>query len=146
MASGKPLTDDDRGPWLALVRRRAEEIVKAQEGDEEFAGRRGLVVACSALKRKYRDVLRGVGHPDESTASNGLPTYVVFIKGDRETIWERMSRRQGHFMKAEMLDSQLATLESPEGEEGVVVVRLEDETQEQARKARDGLNELVRPL
>jgi gluconokinase len=56
------------------------------------------------------------------------------MKGSREVLMDRMMKRQGHFMKAEMLDSQLRTLESPENEEGVVTVSIEWSTEDQVRE------------
>ncbi|MFO7725403.1 MAG: gluconokinase [Oceanipulchritudo sp.] len=94
MAAGIPLTDADRIPWLEIL-------------GTELKIRRGrprpLVLACSALKRSYRERLR--------KASPGLVT--VYLQGSRELIHERMQRRRGHFMKAGMLESQFADLEEP---------------------------------
>ncbi len=89
MAAGIPLTDADREPWLAALRAWAA----ARDG--------GCVLACSALRRAYRDVLRGAG-PD-----------VVFVHLDvpAATLRSRMLARAGHFMPASLLDSQLSTLE-----------------------------------
>lgn len=163
MSAGHPLTDADRAPWLALVRTTAEHMCVEQDADDAFAGRRrGVVVACSALKRHYRDILRGDARDDGDTrAEEGvqavsahlapphaarLPTYFVYIKGEHDELLKRMSTRKGHFMKAEMLESQLATLESPEGEEGTVVVDLLDSTDKQVQTARAGLIELAGDL
>lgn len=104
MAAGIPLTDDDRVDWLALLGR------KLREADESGSG---LVVACSALKRSYRDTLRR-----EASAE----VRFVYLRGPRTTIAERMSQRRGHFMPASLLDSQLATLEEPAADEGAWVV------------------------
>ncbi|KAG9100171.1 hypothetical protein FS749_016034 [Ceratobasidium sp. UAMH 11750] len=165
MSRGEPLTDADRAPWLKLIRERGTELTRGQgEG-----GTRTVVVACSALRRAYRDVLRGkavdlvtpasgcgtVAYPpadysaeqDDTThveryvanTSPPLKTYFVFIKGAREVLLDRMQKRQGHFMKASMLDSQLATLEDPSGEDGVVVVDLEAEPDVQCAQAVEGL-------
>ncbi|WP_249369442.1 MULTISPECIES: gluconokinase [unclassified Actinomyces] len=92
MAAGVALTDEDRWPWLERVRLWMEERAAAGE-----AG----VVACSALRRAYRDVLRG-GHDD-----------VVLIELDvpRAELERRLAGRRGHFMPASLLDSQLAVLE-----------------------------------
>ncbi|MCE0534781.1 gluconokinase [Kineosporia rhizophila] len=101
MASGVPLTDEDRGPWLAAVH---DELVKHAE--------EGLVVACSALKRSYRDLL-----------AEGLPQ-LRFVLPDvpREVLVERVGHRPGHFMPATLVDSQLATLEPlGEDENGITV-------------------------
>ncbi|MCC6927583.1 MAG: gluconokinase [Gemmatimonadaceae bacterium] len=97
MSAGIPLTDADRAGWLRTL---AEQLAQAhREG-------RGLVVACSALKRAYRDVLRA-----------GAPVRFVFLDGDRWLIAERLERRRGHFMPPALLDSQFATLEAPAPDE-----------------------------
>ncbi|KAG0700861.1 P-loop containing nucleoside triphosphate hydrolase protein [Suillus ampliporus] len=97
----------------------------------------GIIIACSALKGSYRSVLRGEALLDSeaevSDRSGGLPTWFVYMKGSREVLMDRMTRRQGHFMKAAMLDSQLKTLESPESEERVVTVSIEWSTEDQVR-------------
>ncbi|KAI0775820.1 carbohydrate kinase [Trametes elegans] len=143
MSAGIPLTDADREPWLALIRTTAEHLAAQQQADPAFARRPGALVTCSALRRYYRDILRGLRDPARAEsprlpghlappAPHRLPAYFVFIKGSRELIADRISKREGHYMKPGMLDSQLETLESPEGEEGVVVVPLDATTEEQA--------------
>ncbi|CDO68956.1 hypothetical protein BN946_scf184782.g4 [Trametes cinnabarina] len=158
MSAGIPLTDADREPWLQLIRTTAEHMAAEQQADPSFARRPGALITCSALKKYYRDILRGTYNPArdpergdsprlpghlEPPEPHTLPAYFVFIKGDRELLKERISKRQGHYMKPEMLDSQLATLESPEGEEGVVVVPLEASTEEQADIAIRELSKLL---
>ncbi len=105
MRRGEPLDDRDRRPWLVAVRdecaRRAE-----QHGIN--------VTACSALKRAYRDILRG---------SNDLA--FVFLEGSRELIAGRMHQRTGHFMPESLLDSQFNTLEHPAQEPDVYTVSIE---------------------
>lgn len=103
MASGHPLTDEDRWPWLAAIGRWIDERIEA--GDSG-------VVTCSALKRSYRDVLR---RPEVT---------FVNLTGDRTAIAERVAARHGHFMPAALLDSQLATLEPPDADERVIPVDL----------------------
>lgn len=103
MAAGEPLSDADRGPWLSAVGR--ELALATADG-------RILVVACSALKRSYRDQLR--------MASPGL--LVVWLTGTTDLIRERLAARTGHFMPASLLDSQLATLEPPTANEDSLVV------------------------
>jgi gluconokinase len=104
----------------------------------------GIIIACSALKGSYRSVLRGeiLSGAEGSKHSGKLPTWFVYMKGSREVLMDRMMKRQGHFMKAEMLDSQLKTLESPENEKGVVTVLIEwsteDQVQEVVRALEDG--------
>jgi gluconokinase len=93
MTHGIPLTDADRAPWLAAVHARIVHSVHRREA---------LVVACSALKLKYRD-----------TIGNGLPVVWVYLKGSKDVIRERLLHRKHHFMKAEMLACQFADLEEP---------------------------------
>lgn len=103
MAAGIPLTDEDRHPWLIAIAQRL--------GEAQRAGT-GLVVACSALKRSYRDLLRSRG------AAN---VRFLYLSGSRPLLAERMAHRHGHFMPPSLLDSQLATLEDPSPEEGAWV-------------------------
>jgi carbohydrate kinase (thermoresistant glucokinase family) len=103
MAAGIALTDADRQGWL--------EALAAQLADARRAGR-SVVLACSALKRRYRDVLR-LGAPD---------LRVVHLAGDRAMLAVRLAARQGHYMPASLLDSQLATLETPDPDERAVTL------------------------
>jgi gluconokinase len=93
MTRGIPLTDADREPWLAAVHAR---IV------ESFQKHQDLVVACSALKQRYRETL-----------ARGVDAIWVYLKGSEEMIRARLQGRQHHFMKAKMLASQFADLEEP---------------------------------
>jgi gluconokinase len=102
MSAGTPLTDEDRAGWLQML------ALRLRTADE--AGR-GIVIACSALKRSYRDILRA-GAPD---------TRFVFLKGARELIAQRLADRAGHFMRPGMLDSQFAALEEPSDDENAWV-------------------------
>jgi gluconokinase len=81
-----------------------------------LAGNGSVVVSCSALKKAYRDRLR---------SSAGGKLAFVFLKGSRELLMSRMAAREGHFMPVSLLDSQLATLEDPSGEPGVVTVDID---------------------
>lgn len=101
MAAGTPLTDEDRWPWLATV---GSELAAAGNG--------GLVLACSALKRSYRDAIRAQA-PD---------TVFLHLHGSKEVLGSRLEGRSGHFMPATLLASQLATLEPLEADESGVVV------------------------
>ena len=105
MAAGIPLDDDDRWPWLdqvgsALAEARLESI----DGTERFSG---TVVACSALKRKYRERILA--------AAPG--TIFVHLEGSKERLAQRMGARGDHFMPLALLDSQLATLEPLQNDE-----------------------------
>ena len=102
MAQGHPLNDDDRLPWLHRLR---DEVI-----DPALEGRITLL-ACSALKRSYRKIL-ALNQPDVAT---------VFLQGDVETLGERISGREDHYMKPGMLTSQLDTLEAPPPEEALHV-------------------------
>ncbi|WP_258067242.1 gluconokinase [Arthrobacter sp. GMC3] len=100
MAAGTPLNDADRAPWLAFV------------GQELAGAGNGLVVACSALKRSYRDAIRHQA-PD---------TVFVHLDGSRDILSTRLEGRSGHFMPAGLLDSQLAILEPLGADEACVVL------------------------
>ncbi len=94
MSRGEALNDDDRAPWLDLV-------------GAELAGGNS-VIACSALKRKYRDQIRNRA---------GAPVMFLMLQGARDILQARMTARPGHFMPTSLLDSQLATLEPPMADE-----------------------------
>jgi gluconokinase len=94
MHLGIALDDADRAPWLAALRKLIEGMVS--EG-------RNAVVACSALKQSYRDEI--VVDPDS--------VKIVYLKGSRELIAERLRGRTGHFMNPDLLESQIDTLEEP---------------------------------
>jgi len=106
MRSGIALTDDDRWPWL--------QAIAAHIDGTRAAGRRA-VVACSALKRRYRDILIDV-RPD---------VRLVYLKGDQALIARRIAGRHGHFMPASLLPSQFAALEEPGADENPVTVSVE---------------------
>ncbi|GAA6015145.1 hypothetical protein JCM11491_000481 [Sporobolomyces phaffii] len=126
---------------LALSRVQAGSLqarVEAKERGQERK-REGVVVACSALKREYRDLLRGEettvvvpDRPDDKFIEQDkhldqeIETFFVYLQGTRPLLLNRMQHRPGHFMKATMLDSQLATLQEPHetDEPRVVVVAL----------------------
>jgi len=101
MAAGHALDDEDRQPWL--------EQVAAWIRERTDAGRPGIIT-CSALKRSYRDVLRG----DR--------VEFVYLAGTREQIAKRLAARHGHFMPAALLDSQFAALEPPTPDENAITV------------------------
>ena len=103
MQGGTPLTDADRLPWL---RRIAEEIDRWQAQGESG------VLACSALKRSYRDIIIG----DRAGVT------LVYLKGSRDLIGRRLAARHGHFMPPALLDSQFATLQEPTPDERPIIV------------------------
>jgi gluconokinase len=102
MAAGKPLNDEDRAPWLG----RLHNIIR----QHHYAGETA-VVTCSALKKHYRDRLRG--------DLEGIE--FIHLEGTFDQIWQRMAKRKNHFMKAEMLQSQFNTLEMPNQQEALII-------------------------
>jgi gluconokinase len=105
MKAGTPLTDADRWPWLHAI--------AAQEDALRAAGTSAMV-ACSALKKAYRDILIGP-RPD---------VILLYLRGSRALIGERMAGRKGHFMPPALLDSQFAALEEPGEDENPVIVEI----------------------
>lgn len=103
MHAGIPLDDDDRQPWLLAL---ADWI-----GEREAAGE-SAVLTCSALKRRYRDLLRS-GHPS---------VLFAHVSVDPDVLRERLARRKGHYMPASLLDSQLAALEPLQPDESGITV------------------------
>lgn len=105
MSKGTPLTDEDRWPWLDIIGERLAEGASS-----------GIVITCSALKLIYRDRLR--------KAAGGKLAF-VFLDGSKELLTDRMGHRTGHFMPLSLLETQLATLERPDKEVGVVTVDID---------------------
>jgi gluconokinase len=106
MSAGLPLTDEDRWPWLQAI---ADEIDRVCQAGGH------VVIACSALKRAYRDVLvHGRGD-----------VRIVFLKGTQPLIADRLVQRKGHFMPPGLLDSQFRTLEPPAADEDAVTVPID---------------------
>ncbi len=104
MSEGIPLDDEDRAPWLRKV---GETLAQASEP---------TLVGCSALKRRYRDLIRELA---------GERTLFLFLSGSREIIKDRMARREGHYMPLSLLDSQFRDLEPPESDENAIVVDID---------------------
>lgn len=147
MSNGIPLDDNDRAPWLKKIRAEGVAACKqhAEEVGDHKSAQRGLVIACSSLKKSYRRVLRGEEDFDHADASKEVPlthnpfmfpTKFVYIHGNRDELFKRMHHRQGHYMKPEMLESQLATLEFPDPitEKDIFTVNLTDPTPVQVEK------------
>src|SRR6478609_9052325 len=122
MAAGTPLTDEDRWPWLATV---GAELAKAGDG--------GLVLACSALRRSYRDAIRAQA-PD---------TVFLHLHGTKEVLKARTEGRTGHFMPPALLDSQLATLEPLDADEAGFVVDIAAPVPDVVAQALKGIGAVV---
>ena len=106
MSAGHPLTDEDRWPWLQAIADEIDRVCKA-------GGH--VVMACSALKRVYREILVH-GRSD---------IRIVFLDGSQALIADRLARRKGHFMPPGLLDSQFKTLEPPQPSENAVTVSID---------------------
>ncbi|WRT64950.1 uncharacterized protein IL334_001891 [Kwoniella shivajii] len=172
MSAGIPLNDDDRLPWLALIRSTAErkckeEYEKCQGSFKTFEqggiGRAGVIIACSALKKWYRDILRGEveanpppvhdlppshtvansAHNVHHPATSALQTYFVYCNGTPELLAQRIASRKNHFMGKQMLDSQLATLQDPTGERGVLSVDISKTPEEVGKQATNGIRKIL---
>ena len=94
MSNGMPLDDSDRIPWLASL----HDLISSSLKDNQPG-----VLACSALKERYRQLL----------LEGNAGVQIVYLKGNYELIWSRMTRRKNHYMKADMLKSQFDALEEP---------------------------------
>ena len=110
MRRGRPLTDEDRWPWLELLR---EQIIHS------LAAKENSVLACSALKQAYRDRLR---------VSDDVK--FVFLRGSYALIEKQLRQRRGHFMNPTLLKSQFADLEEPQPDEDVLTIELRRTPQE----------------
>jgi gluconokinase/6-phosphogluconolactonase len=106
MSAGQPLTDEDRWPWLKAI---AAEIERCRQAGEH------IIIACSALKKAYRDILVH-GRND---------IRMVYLNGSHALVADRLGHRKGHFMPPGLLDSQFATLEPPSPEERPITVSID---------------------
>jgi gluconokinase len=111
MHAGIPLDDADRAPWLAAI---ADWIGARLAADDR------AIIACSALKRAYRGTILG---------GRGSVCF-VYLEGERALLAQRLSGRKGHFMPADLLDSQLATLEPPGPDEPAITVSVDARPEE----------------
>lgn len=131
MASGHPLTDADRWDWLTRLR---EEALT-----QLAAGHDGVVVTCSALKRKYRDVIRVAKY-----FSPDLQLHFIYLDAPEAVLQERVANRKGHYMGAGMVHSQLAVLEPPMPDEHDCICV--DVTPAPEKVCDDALNRVVSKL
>ena len=120
MRSGHPLTDKDRKPWLERLRQQIERSLSAGEN---------AVLACSALKRAYRDSLRV-----------GEGVKFVFLRGDYALVEKQLRNRHGHFMNAALLQSQFDDLEEPLPDESVLTIELGRSPEEIVERIKAKLN------
>ncbi len=116
MASGNPLNDEDRSPWLERIRDACYSLENKNE--------QGIIV-CSALKKKYRDQIR----------DGNKKVIFLFLNGSFDLLLKRMESRTGHFMKASMLQSQFNTLEVPINESDVITIDIDKSIDEIIKEA-----------
>lgn len=168
MASGTPLTDEDRWDWLLTLRQASINALSRTSSSSTHKPPRGVVVTCSALKKSYRDVLRGHPAPispsyrpdgvayglegklnghwnDDVTASaaaHHIKTHFLYLSAPEEVLIERVGGREGHYMGANMVKSQLESLEVPNGdEEDCLKVDVSPSAEEVERRAVDIITE-----
>jgi gluconokinase len=137
MEAGIPLNDEDRWDWLILLRDQALKDLKN--------GSKGVVITCSALKKKYRDVIRTARLYDEDPNAN---VHFVYLRADKETLLARVRARQNHYMKDAMVESQFAALEEPDETEckqlkDVEIVDVEGTIQDVQRLAMNAVDRVL---
>jgi gluconokinase len=120
MRNGHPLTDEDRWPWLDSLRKQIERLLSGAEN---------AVLACSALKRAYRDRL----HVSDKVK-------FVFLRGDHALVEKQLRSRRGHFMTAALLQSQFDDLEKPQPGENVLTIKLGRTPEEIVERIKAKLN------
>ncbi|PWN35533.1 carbohydrate kinase, partial [Meira miltonrushii] len=156
MSKGIPLNDEDRLPWLLSIPGQAKQSHDGQHHKQSDVSQHkynACVIACSALKRSYRHLLRHGLSESESEANlpadvddhlhkDALDVYHVYLKVSPEELLRRMHERAGHFMKEDMLKSQLATLEDPTGEPRTLVLD-DGPVQNLVEKGKDFFNSIL---
>ncbi|KAK9456008.1 P-loop containing nucleoside triphosphate hydrolase protein [Dipodascopsis uninucleata] len=110
MANGIPLTDEDRGPWLLKLI--PEALNRIREGKTENPNKFAFI-ACSALKKVYRDCLRTSARELRDRFGVSIGVRFLYLKADPEELYARVRDRQSHYMKESMVASQITTLEEP---------------------------------
>lgn len=128
MSAGQPLVDEDRWPWLDRLGGAIGETLTAQGG---------VVAACSALKRDYRDRLR---------EAIGAPTRFILLDAQPDELLRRINQRAGHYMPASLLDSQLATLERPAPDEAILTLDAATSPERLRALSQTWLETAARPL
>ncbi|KAJ6089712.1 hypothetical protein N7467_004928 [Penicillium canescens] len=135
MGQGIPLTDADRWDWLISLRQAAIEALSPSEGNNNTPPA-GVVVACSALKQKYRDVMRVAAY-----GSPNVQIHFVYLKLDEAVLLQRVTQRQSHYMKSSMVQSQLAALEEPKGEWDAITINVEGSVEDVQRNVIQAVSE-----
>ena len=123
MAAGQPLTDEDRAGWLQALSHRLHQAMTHDQG---------LVVACSALKKSYRDLLR----------QGAADVLFVHVQGSPEVLAQRMQQRTSHYMPPTLLQSQLAILEPPQASEAALTLDMLSPPEQQCQQVMQYLQTL----
>lgn len=116
MGNGIPLTDADRWDWLISLRDAATEILSPSPANN-YNPPWGVIMSCSALKHKYRDVMRVAAYDHPS-----VRIHFIYLRADESILMERVNDRKSHYMKSSMVHSQVETLEDPSPERDVLTV------------------------
>lgn len=124
MGNGIPLTDEDRWDWLISLRQAAIDALSPSETNN-FQPPAGVVVACSALKQKYRDVVRVAAY-----GSPSVQIHFIYLKLSENVLMQRVRKREAHYMKSGMVRSQLQALEEPRDEWDTLTINVEDSPDE----------------
>jgi gluconokinase len=135
MGNGTPLTDEDRWDWLISLRRAAIDVLSPSETNN-FHPPTGVVVACSALKQKYRDVMRVAAY-----GSPSVHIHFIYLKLSEEVLMQRVTQRKSHYMKKNMVHSQLAALEEPKEEWDAITINVEGTVEEVQRNVVDAVTD-----
>ena len=111
MSQGTPLTDADRWDWLIALRKAATSRLSPSKSSATKP-HDGVVVTCSALKRKYRDVIRIATYEDHD-----VMVHFIYLRASADILLARVKSREGHYMKSAMVRSQMEALEEPDAAE-----------------------------
>lgn len=130
MANGIPLADADRWDWLVELREAAVDCL-----DD---GAQGVVLTCSALKKKYRDVIRVACYNNHA-----VQIHFIYLRASEELLLQRVQARTGHYMKSSMVKSQFQSLEEPKRERDVVSIDVDNTQDSVQRLARDAVTSIL---
>ncbi|KAJ5183614.1 gluconokinase [Penicillium capsulatum] len=133
MGNGIPLTDEDRWDWLISLRKAAIDALSPADGNPPT----GVVVACSALKQKYRDVIRVAAY------NSPVKIHFIYLKLTENVLMQRVSQRQAHYMKSDMVRSQLQALEEPQGEDDAITINVEGSQEHVQRRVLEAVAEIA---
>jgi len=130
MSSGIPLADADRWDWLVELRDAAV--------DSLDDGAQGVVLTCSALKKKYRDVIRVACYNDHA-----VQIHFIYLRASEELLLQRVQARKGHYMKSSMVKSQFQSLEEPRKERDTVSIDVSGSQDQVQRMALDSMTSVL---